>query len=162
MRPYFLLLTLLFSFGLMANENNNQLDELNSELKKQLLIVSELGKKIAAQEDLIKSIREKASLTLYEVLEPLNDQEKKEFNDEIQGFLERMHLIIKGESKTEDFFMKELFLNTKNNYAIAQVKSPYIRLIIERQIWKDLFADYQKSLFELFAIDQKLTALQKN
>jgi hypothetical protein len=159
---------LLVPFSIFSNGNNEnnytieqRIQALNSERLDKLLLISDLGKKIAEQEQLIESMIFKMSDVWQRLLEPLNDQEKKLFNEEISAFAEHTNQVSLGEKDSKQFLIKELFKNPKGNYALGRIKSWQIRIEVEWDIWKNLFENYEKCLLDLFQILRKLDDLKK-
>lgn len=151
------LLVPFFTFG----NNEQRIQELNNELSSKMLIISDLGKKIAEKEELIESMTYKVSNDWQEILLLLNEEEKQEFNEEINVFLKRTNQVLKREINIKNFLIQELFENQKNNFGLGRIKSAQIRILIERNIWKNLFELYEQILSELIEIDHQLDILKK-
>lgn len=154
---YCTLLVPLFTFG----NTEQRVQELNNELSSKMLIISDIGKKIAEKEELIESMTYKVSNDWQEILLSLNEEEKQEFNEEINAFLKRTNQVLSREINVKNFLIQELFENQKKNFALGRIKSAQIRILIERNIWKNLFVSYEQILSELIEIDHQLDILKK-
>lgn len=150
----------LIPFTLFGN-STERIQELNTELSNKRLILSDMGKKIAKQEEAIESMIFKMSAIWESILAPLNEQEKKEFNTEISNFTKHTRQVLRGEKDSKQFLIQELFQNAKSNYALGRIKSWQIRIEVEWDIWRNLFEDYEKCLLEFFEIDRELDDLKK-
>ncbi len=154
MRPL-ILLTLLFSLGLIANENDVSYS-LTQALKNKYVQISELGQKIAAQEQLIDSLIAELATFSNHVLSNLDEQGKEELDKNIHSFLETMNNHVASAKIPKKFIINELFANKKDNFIKGRIKSMQLRVIVENNIWKVMYEDYERLLGELIELDHEV------
>lgn len=148
----------------IANSGANveiKIQKLREDLIPKELDLSKIGKEIEQQEELIASMMVKVKEAMSRVLESLDEQQQKDFQQEINAFLERTNNAL-AIPNVKNFLIHELFSDTTiNSDDIERIKSLLIRRIIEKEILKRLVRRYEEHLQVAAKIDLELTALEK-
>lgn len=154
---------LLVPFAIFSNSDiDAHIQELKRAQHEKELKLSEIGKIILEKEEMIDSIRSK-SISVYSLIcALLNDQEKKEFMEEVEIFEEDLDKAFIAKEDLKQLFEQEFINRGKSNEdQIARVKSSIIRYKMEYNFLKGLFKNYEKCLEELIKINIELDSLQK-
>lgn len=153
----------LVPFATSSNNNADvRIQELQKDQFEKELELSQMSKMIMEKAEFLDSIKSKGDAIYASIAHKLNEKEKKEFKNEIAVFEDRFNEALEGKNDVKEVFMKE-FLNGDRDINNEYDRMKFFVMIysVEDVFLKKLFKCYEKSLQELFQINNKLKELQK-
>ncbi|MBI2774736.1 hypothetical protein HYX58_01905 [Candidatus Dependentiae bacterium] len=137
-----------------------EIQKLKSEQAQKEMELSRIGAEIEEKEALIDLMMAKVRETAARVFESLNEQEQKEFHQELNAFMVRTNKAL-AVPDVKNFLMTEFFNDMgKHSDEIERIKSLLIRKIIEREILKRLVKRYEENLQIAAQMDLDLAELE--
>lgn len=158
-----LLTVLLVPFVIASNSDiDARIQELKNARDEKSLELSNISKTIAEKESLIEAIESKGRIIYSKISDKLNEQEAKEFKNELNTFEDNLGQALAKKNDIQPLLMK-VFINGHKDTEdeLESIKSLVIRHRVEYILLKKLFKHYEKCLQELIKIDHELDNLQK-
>jgi|GEM_PF-2271053 predicted nucleic acid-binding Zn-ribbon protein len=161
----------IFGDGAVDTKYNikERIQELNDELSKKLVRISDLGKTITERDEYIQSLRAAIVDFMAKVMrvKNFNEQEIKEFGQAteatITNFYRDLNEVLICKKTIKGFLLKELFRNDEEGQIddFERIKFFVIKSLNEYRILKNLIAEYEELQQDVMNIDQELDDLKK-
>jgi uncharacterized coiled-coil protein SlyX len=151
-----------FTLSYCNNDSETRILELNATLAMRIYTLSEFGKAIETQEELIETMTKKMSKFIVEATKSLNDRQKKQFTEQFFDFEERFNRALVN-CDVRNLIVNELFSDkTPNAEYVERIKSLIMRKFIELTKLKQLIGAYEIYLQDTLKIQFELQQLKIN